>query len=100
MRYQFFIKDAPEAIQVIKQMQLKGYEWGRDYREGDREALARVLSEHMDCYMDRCLDEARQSGYENRRNGSYSRHLPTELGDVELHIPRTRCFSAEAATHS
>jgi len=94
MRYQFIIKDAPEAIQVIKQMQLKGYEWGRDYREGAREALARVLSEHMDCYIDRCLDEARQSGHEDRRNGRYSRHLLTELGDVELHIPRTRRVSA------
>jgi transposase-like protein len=30
----------------------------------------------------------------DRRNGSYSRHLLTELGDLELQIPRTRTVSA------
>jgi transposase-like protein len=29
----------------------------------------------------------------DRRNGSFPRHLVTELGDIELHIPRTRRFS-------
>ena len=28
----------------------------------------------------------------DRRNGSYSRHLLTELGDIELSVPRTRRF--------
>jgi transposase-like protein len=30
----------------------------------------------------------------DRRNGRYRRHLLTELGDIELAVPRTRTFSA------
>ena len=29
----------------------------------------------------------------DRRNGCYSRHLLTELGDIELQVPRTRRYS-------
>lgn len=29
----------------------------------------------------------------DRRNGSYRRHLLTELGDIELQVPRTRTFN-------
>ncbi|NIP72372.1 MAG: IS256 family transposase, partial [Gammaproteobacteria bacterium] len=32
-------------------------------------------------------------GVADRRNGSYPRHLLTELGDVELHVPRTRRYA-------
>jgi len=43
--------------------------------------------------IDRHLDEVARRGAADRRNGSYSRHLLTELGDIELHVPRTRRFS-------
>ena len=33
-------------------------------------------------------------GEADRRNGSYDRHLLTELGDIALAVPRTRKFSA------
>ena len=33
-------------------------------------------------------------GQADRRNGCYRRHLLTELGDIELAVPRTRPFSA------
>ena len=29
----------------------------------------------------------------DRRNGYYQRHLLTELGDIELNVPRTRRYS-------
>ena len=29
----------------------------------------------------------------DRRNGCYQRHLLTELGDIELNVPRTRRYS-------
>ena len=32
----------------------------------------------------------------DRRTGSYSRHLLTELGDIELSVPRTRRFDTPA----
>jgi transposase-like protein len=35
-------------------------------------------------------------GEADRRNGSYDRHLLTELGDIALAVPRTRTFSAHA----
>ena len=62
------IESLPQALRVIKEMNLSGEE-DSDYRRARREVA-------------------------DRRNGSYSRHLLTELGDIELSIPRTRTFSA------
>jgi len=39
------------------------------------------------------LSRAYQKGIPDRRNGSYLRHVLTELGNITLAIPRTRCFS-------
>jgi transposase-like protein len=39
------------------------------------------------------LSWAYQRGIPDRRNGVYLRHLLTELGDIELAIPRTRSYS-------
>jgi transposase-like protein len=36
----------------------------------------------------------------DRRNGGYPRHLLTELGDIELVVPRTRTFSAGSVLHA
>jgi len=38
----------------------------------------------------------RAEGLPDRRNGSFPSHLVTEVGDLELRIPRTRRFSARA----
>jgi hypothetical protein len=40
-----------------------------------------------------CFDEA------DRRNGYYRRHLLTELGDIELQVPRTRRFAPIVGAH-
>ena len=88
------IMSVPSAVKVIKRMQLRGVEWG-DYREGGRAAIAQVLQEQMKDRIDRYLEELGQRGdVSDRRNGSYTRHLLTELGDIELSVPRTRTFSA------
>ena len=47
----------------------------------------------MSSYIDRRLEEIRSRGGVDRRNGSFSRHLLTELGDIELCVPRTRGLS-------
>jgi len=47
----------------------------------------------MKSYIDRRLEEIRSCGGVDRRNGSFSRHLLTELGDIELCVPRTRGVS-------
>src|SRR3954447_27065959 len=47
------------------------------------------MDQAIDAHLDRmaALDEA------DRRNGSYRRHLLTELGDIELAVPRNRRFA-------
>jgi transposase-like protein len=88
------IRSLPRAFAMIKAMQDQGYEWGEDYRQSGREALVELLSEQMDEAIDRQLEEAAARGEADRRNGTYSRHLLTELGDIELSVPRTRRGSA------
>jgi transposase-like protein len=88
------IRSLPRAFAMIKAMQDQGYEWGEDYRQSGREALVEILEEQMDDAIDRQLAAADIGGEADRRNGSYHRHLLTELGDIELSVPRTRRFSA------
>jgi putative transposase len=88
------IRSLPRAFAMIKAMQDQGYEWGEDYRQSGREALVEILEEQMDDAIDRQLATADIGGGADRRNGCYHRHLLTELGDIELSVPRTRRFSA------
>ena len=84
----------PEAHTVIKEMHLNGLEWDSDYRAHGRQALKTVLEDRMRYDLDRYLEEISRSGGVDRRNGVYRRHLLTELGDIELCVPRTRHYSA------
>src|SRR5207302_991801 len=87
------IRSLPRAFELVKGMQAQGLEWGEGYRALGRQAIAEILQGQMahcvDAHLDRmaALDEA------DRRNGFYSRHLLTELGDIELAVPRTRHFA-------
>jgi len=84
---------------MIKAMSSQGVTWSEDYRFSGRVALKVVLEESMNNSIDRHLDDL--AWYEeDRRNGSYSRHLLTELGDIELEVPRTRHFSALKVVHT
>ena len=69
-------------------------EWGEDYRGAARDALAALLESRMAETVDRHLERMAEHGEADRRNGCYSRWLLTELGMIELHVPRTRTFSA------
>ena len=68
--------------------------WELDYRQAGRQALSQILEERMKDRIDRHLEEMDKRGEADRRNGSFSRHLLTELGDIELGIPRSRRVSA------
>ena len=68
------IKSLPQAFRMMKSMQAQGIEWGADYRRAAGDALKQILAGRMDAAIDR--------------------HLSTELGDMELQVPRTRRFSA------
>jgi transposase-like protein len=87
------IESLPMAFEMVKAMQADGLDWGEGYRPLGRQALAAILegrmSEAVDAYLDRlALDEIA-----DRRNGFYRRCLLTELGDIELRVPRTRRYS-------
>lgn len=89
------VQTLAEAYRVIKGMQLRGWEWEEAPREAARAALVRVLEERMACYLDERLAEV-SDGEADRRNGGWTRHLLTELGDVVVRVPRSRRTSAVA----
>jgi transposase-like protein len=74
-------------------MQGQGLEWGESYRPFGRQAIAALLRGQMDQAVDEHLDRMAVLDQADRRNGSYPRHLLTELGDIELLVPRTRRFA-------
>jgi putative transposase len=88
------IKSLPAAFAMMKAMHAEGVEWGEDYRGAARQALAELLEGRMDQLIDAHLERMAELGQADRRNGSYARWLLTELGPIELAVPRTRTFSA------
>jgi putative transposase len=88
------IRSLPVAFEMLKAMQAEGVEWGEDYRGAGRDALAALLESRMAATVDRHLERMAEVGAADRRNGGYTRWLLTELGIIELHVPRTRTFSA------
>jgi putative transposase len=93
-------KSLPRAFRMMEAMQGEGVEWGEDYRRAAADALKTILSGRMDAAVDRHLAEMAARQEADRRNGSYRRHLLTELGDIELCVPRTRTFSALAVVRA
>jgi putative transposase len=83
----------PMAFEVVKAMQADGLEWGEGYRPLGRQALEEIIEGQMAAAVDRYLDRLEADDAADRRNGYYRRHLLTELGDIELHVPRTRRYS-------
>jgi len=88
------IRSLPQAFRIIKEMAFQGYEWGEEYRDAGRRGIRELLECQMQNHLDRYLVEMASKGDCDRKNGSFSRHLLTELGDIELHVPRTRRYSA------
>jgi len=75
--------------------EINGFEWEGDYRAEAANRLKELLEEKMDeeleQYLGRAKHERREKGdREDYRNGSYVRHLLTEIGDLILQIPRSR----------
>ena len=85
------ITSIKQAFQEIKHFGCEG--WEGDYRPATRQILKELLEQRMHNLIDTHLEQVRQQGLVDRRNGDYSRHLLTELGDIELLVPRTRTFN-------
>lgn len=87
------VESMERAARMIKEMRCEGEEW-RELQDASRRAIRDVLNEHMRQSLATRLEEIRRLGIDDRRNGSFSRHLLTALGDIEVSVPRTRTFSA------
>lgn len=73
--------------------EIKAFEWEGDFKPMAREALKKILEGRMEEEMSEYLGLEPYDHAEDRldyRNGHYVRHLLTEMGDLELLIPRTR----------
>jgi transposase-like protein len=81
-----------QAFKEVKQMAIDT--WQEECRFAARHAMKEVLESRMHNAVDAHLDEMRAVGLRDRRNGGFRSHLLTEVGDLELRIPRTRRFSA------
>ncbi len=88
------IKSLPRAFRMMKRMESDGVGWGEDYRLAAASALKDVLQGDMRHKIDAHLEDMAARGEADRRNGSYTRWLMSELGPIELEVPRTRSFSA------
>jgi putative transposase len=93
MRHKVVINSLPQAYEVIKEMNLDNDHWDTDYRSAGRHSLETILEGRMQERITWYLTEMARLGASDRRNGYFSRHLVTELGDIELNVPRTRHFS-------
>jgi transposase-like protein len=88
------ITNIHQAFKEIKHMAIDT--WQEECRLAARRAMKEVIENRMHNAIDEFLKQMRSVGLRDRRNGSFSSHLLTEVGDLELRIPRTRRFSARA----
>ena len=78
------IASLPRAFELVKSMQGQGLDWGEGYRALGRDALVGILQGQMAQSIDAHLERMAELDQTDRRNGSYRRHLLTELGESEL----------------
>ena len=78
---------------VTRAMQeINGFEWEGDFKPRARWALKELLEKRLEEEMAEYLGLSRYEHATDRhdyRNGHYVRHLLTEMGDVELLVPRS-----------
>ena len=87
------IESLSMTFEVVKSMPAAdGLEWGEGYRPLGRQALAEIIQGRMAEAVDYWLNSLDGLVMHDRRNGNYSCHLLSELGDIELSVPRTRRF--------
>ena len=82
------IESIPRAYRMLKEMRAQELEWDEDYRRTGAEALKGVLERGMAARIDGSSGRDGGTREADRRNGSYGRWLMTELGEIELGVPR------------
>ena len=86
------IESLPAAFATVKAMQAQGLDWGEGYRPLAQRAIAEIIEIEMAQAVDRWLESLEAEDEADRRNGYDRRSLLTELGDIELSVPRTRRY--------
>jgi len=91
----------PTTIQSINQafQEIKSFDvdsWEGDFRTNAQRAMKDLIESELHSRVDSYLQDMQRQELADRRNGYYIRHLLTELGDLELQVPRTRRFSPNA----
>ena len=87
------ITSLPVVFEIVKAMQADGLDWSEGFRPLGRQAIAAIIEQQMARAIDGHLDQLAADDAADRRNGCYRRHLLTELGDIEINVPRTRRYS-------
>jgi transposase-like protein len=85
---------------MLKGMQAEGLGWGEDLRPLARQALREIIEDRLHEAIDAHLLRVAAQEEADRRNGSYRRRILTELGDIELSVPRTRTYSPVAVVRA
>ena len=88
------IQTLRRARRVIKEMKLHGIEQSDDMRAHARHFLQDLIEGRMESLIDDTLQELDIQKIPDRRNGTYQRNFLSELGNLDLCVPRTRLFSA------
>jgi putative transposase len=73
--------------------EINAFEWEGDFKPMARQELKRLMETQLEEEMAEYLGVARYGRAGDRsdyRNGHYTRHLLTEMGDLELLVPRSR----------
>jgi len=73
--------------------EINSFEWEGDFKPMARQALKELLEKRLEEEMAEYLGVSRYEHASDRhdyRNGHYVRHLLTEMGDIELLVPRSR----------
>lgn len=73
--------------------EINAFEWEGDFKPMARQALKQLVEQRLEEEMAQYLGLSRYEHAADRhdyRNGHYVRHLLTEMGDLELLVPRSR----------
>lgn len=87
------IRRVKEAVKEVRAMGGQGFVSMEECWKASRKAAAEVLCQQMGVKVAAHLGQCAAEGRKDRRNGSYARRLLTEIGDLELTVPRTRYYA-------
>jgi putative transposase len=93
MKQQLMVKNLSQAMRMVKEMNVDSREeWSGEYRRIGRTAIGVFLRDRMKESIADYLGRLPE-GVSDRRNGSYQRHVLTEIGDILISVPRTRTYN-------